>query len=49
MAAVAGDAAYPHLTALMESFLDGGGIAPDVDAQFELGLACLLDGVAARL
>lgn len=42
-------APYPHLASLMESFLDGSGSAPDVDAQFELGLACLVDGIAARL
>ncbi|MCP2164008.1 TetR/AcrR family transcriptional regulator [Goodfellowiella coeruleoviolacea] len=45
------DGPYPNLVRLMRGYFDGGDGAPSpgVDEQFELGLGCLLDGIAARL
>lgn len=46
------DGPYPHLQQLMREFLDGQD-AHDAwagpDMQFELGLQCLLDGIADRI
>jgi AcrR family transcriptional regulator len=40
----AADGRYPHLASWLAQ-----PAGPGVDEQFELGLACLLDGIAARL
>jgi len=41
--------AYPLSRRSLEGFLSGTSAPLDDDEQFDLGLACLLDGVAARL
>lgn len=44
---VTSDGRYPLLTRWITETRAGGDITPD--AQFELGLSCLLDGIAARV